>query len=300
MAVRISDWASDIYEVRADLTINKICSVPYGTVSFANYDTALESVYIKVFNPYTDEVALYDKSGKMILGFHDSIVVCGEEYLTASRQGVWGAYKYDAEKGRVKQIIDFDFAMVKYAGDGGFLVYEEYGDMNGSSYALSGEVYLYKEKKPVKSERITNVFVLPNYYVDEATGDLMYAVNYYYNFEGDLFVHRTEKAYAVVDTDPVGLLLNNGTKITSTAPTAVVYRDVDGKVISSDIIYVNSNGTVSKSLAEFKLSEQGPWYTVGNKEFQEKFSAVNETYVTSLVGNGGIINLYKAHEKTAP
>lgn len=300
MAVKISDWASDIYEVRADLTINKICSVPYGTVSFANYDTGLESVHIKAFNPYTDEVALYDKSGKMILGFHDSIVVCDEEYLTASRQGVWGAYKYDAEKGRVKQIIDFDFAMVEYVGDGGFLVYEEYGDMSNTDRVLSGEVYLYKEKKPVKSERITNVFVIPNYYVDEATGELMYAVNYYYNFEGDLFVHRTEKAYAVVDTDPVGLPLNNGTKITSTAPTAVVYRDVDGKVISSDIIYVNSNGTVSKSLAEFKLSEQGPWYTVGNKELQEKSSAVNETYVTSRVGNGGIINLYKAHEKTAP
>ncbi len=300
MAVRISDWASDIYEVRADLTINKICSVPYGTVSFANYDTALESVYVKVFNPYTDEVALYDKSGKMILGFHDSIIVCDEEYLTASRQGVWGAYKYDAEKGRVKQIIDFDFAMVEYVGDGGFLVYEEYGDMNDSSYSLSGEVYLYKEKKLVKSERITNVFVQPNYYVDEASGELMYAVNYYYNFEGDLFVHRTEKAYAVVDTDPVGLLLNNGTRIISTAPTAVVYRDVDGKVISSDIIYANRNGTVSKSLAEFKLSEQGPWYTVGNKELQEKSSPVNETYVTSRVGNGGIINLYKAHEKTAP
>ena len=291
MSVKISDWACDVYEVRADLTISKICSVPYGDIRFVNYGTKLDEVYIMVSNPASEEAALYDMKGQMILGFHDYIEVVDEEYFIVYSQGVYGAFKYNPEKGRVKQILDFEFSFIEYVGDGGFVVYEEAGIMDTYGYKVSGEGYLYNEKKQVKSEKITADFAIWCYYVDEETGELMSTVNYYYNFEGELFVHRGEKAYAVVNTKPVGMVLTSGTQINNTAPTAIVYRDADGKVISSTMI------TTEKSKYEFKLAD-GTWYRVSNKKLQEKGTAVNEESIKSSIrnSNGGVINLYKAIE----
>lgn len=289
MVVNISDWSSDIYEIKSDLTLRKVCNVPYYVSSVVTYGNDLSNGYVLVYNKSTQECAIFDLNGEMILGYHDNITVTYDgEYFIASRQGVYGAYKYDMEKGRVKQILDFEFRSIQYVGDGGFTTLEE----------LGGEYYLYDGKNTAKSDPISNLFNLVNYYIDEETGELMASMNYYYNFVGELYVHRSE-GIKVVDTEPVGIYYIGDIQVNNTAPTVVVFRGTNGEVIQSKVIY-----PTAKSIFEFQMADSDDWYEVSTKELQKKSSPVTadgiKAGISSSILNGyyegGIINVYKAHE----
>ncbi len=296
MIVQHNAWSADIYELQSDYTLEKVSNIPYmvSTVPFGN---DLEDVYFRAYNGFTEEYALYNLVGEMILGFHSSISVADEEYIIASRQGMYGAYKYDAEKNRVKQILDFEFATVEYAGDGGFITCDAVDRQYGVNV---GDRYLYDGKKTANSDPISNMFIQVNYSVDEESGDLMYAIYDYYNFGGELYVHRGE-AERMVDRTVIGDTdySYSSSSYNSFKPTVIVYRDTDGTVISSATVY-----PTAKSLYEFKLDDTSVWYSVSTEALQKQQAPVTGAALTTAIAeamatdiyNGGIINVYKAHE----
>ena len=295
MIVRVSEWSSDIYEIKSDLTLAKVCNIPYYVRDVITYGSELSNAYLEVYNNATGEVAIYGLDGEMILGYHDHIEVTYDgEYFIASRQGVCGAYKYDIEKGRIKQILDFEFGEIVYVGDGGFVTCES--TLYNAPLA-NGDMYLYDGKNTAKSDPISSMFSLPNYYIDEETGELMASSNCYYNFGGEFYVHRRE-GVKVVDNEPVGIYYAGDIQVKNTAPTVVVFRGTDGEVIQSKVIY-----PTAKSIFEFQMADSDVWYDVSTKELQKKSAPETADKIKAEISDdilngryeGGVINVYKAH-----
>lgn len=279
MIVQTSVSSSDVYEVTADYEIEKLSTVPYGTVKTVKFGDALDGVYLKVSNGHTSEYALYTVGGEMILGFHSGITVSPDgKYIIAMRNGVYGAYKYDAEKGRIKQMLDFEFASIQYMGDGGFFVQNNYDE----------PFYLYDERSLAKSDPVANIISSRVISWDEEAEMLVISKNTYYNIAGKLYVHRGE-AVEIVDTTVVGSIKIVESGRVSYSPTLVNFYDSDGILIERKVIY-----PTEKSKADFKASFEGDWYKVSTKDLQDySTKASAESIANNADGSGGVINVYK-------
>ena len=283
MAVKTSHASTDIYEITSEYQLEKLATVPYGAVSFNKYGDALEQVYLKVRNSEdSSELALYTVGGEMILGFHADIEVSSDgEYIIAKRNGVYGAYKYDAEKGRIKQVLDYNYSYIDFVGDGGFLVRETIG----------GDYYLYDGKSPAKPDPVTNVIYCRMISWDEEAGKFVKSVNTYYNIAGKLYVHRGE-GEELIYTEIIGTVCNEAGKTVSYAPTLIKFHDTDGKLIETKLIYFTKKD-------EFQMPV-GTWYKVGTKDLQNGETLVTEKAIKTydyegMCPRGGVINLYKGH-----
>ena len=279
MIVNLSDWQSVIYVMNEAYELNRVCEIEHRASGVVRYSSSLEDVFIKATNPATGEIALFDLTGERVIGYCSDVQVSGDgEYFIVRHQDVYGAYKYDVRTGRVKQILDFEFGRIQYVGDGGFLVSET------TSYG--SYVYLYDGNSPAKASHITSTSTVMCYYTDVETGEIMRSVNYYYNFEGKYYVHRTV-GRALVSTEPGMIYQTWDVAVEDTAPSVVVFRGTDGKVEQTRVIY-----PTQKSRNEFKMIDDSAWYDVGIKEFQR--NKVSESEVKVMATHRHIINVYRA------
>ncbi len=279
MIVQTSVASSDVYTINDDYKLEELSTIPYGTVKTAKFGNSLDGVYLKVSNGQSTEFALYTVGGEMILNFHSGISVSPDgKYIMAKRNGVYGAYKYDAEKGRIKQILNFEFASVQYMGDGGFLVQSNYDE----------PYYLYDERKLARPEPIANIITSEVISWDAEAGAFVISENTYYNIAGKLYVHRGE-AEEIVDTAAVGTPKRVYADHVSYSPTLVNFHDCDGKLIESKVVY-----PTNKSELDFMKNYEGNWYRVSTKSLQDHSTKTSADFIMYEVdGSGGVINLYK-------
>ena len=134
------------------------------------------------------------------------------------------------------------------------------------------------------SGNLMQVSCIYNWSVDEETGVLACARNYFMNFDGTLYIHRTEGEQVMVDGYYVDSIIasieNAGVKV-------VNFRNTDGSIIETKVIY-----PTAKSAFEFAMTET--WYSTPVKKLQGADTVVSDVHIESISGNA-FINLYKAH-----
>ena len=282
MTVSTAQLSTTVYEITESRELKKISDVPYAYTKLLRYGDELDQIYLMVGNEqsgYGDEVALYTVDGEMILGFHSDITVSDDgEYIIAQRMGGYGAYKYYAEKGRIKQLLDFEFYSMRYAGDGGFLV-----QLNAE-----GDYFIYDGKSPAKSEPITSIHVTTDISWDEELGKFVKSTNTYYSISGKLFLHCGE-GKEIIDTSTVGANATATQSLVSYSPTLVNFYDTNGNLIQSEVIYPASTKN------DFEIPD-GEWYSVRTESAQDVTTAVTTfDVIYGMKDSGGVVNVYKGH-----
>lgn len=283
MIVKTSAASSDVYTITDSYKLEKLATLPYGSVEAVKFGSSLDDVYLRVSNEQNSEVALYTVGGEMILGFHANINVAYDgAYIMAERNGVWGAYKYDANKGRKKQILNFEFAALQYMGDGGFLAQHNYDE----------PYYLYDEKSLARPDPITGIVTTSVFSWDADAKAFVSSTNTYYNIAGKLYVHRGE-GEEIIDTTIVGSRKQANESCISYSPLLVNFYDVDGKLINKKVIY-----PTDKSVLDFKKNYDGNWYFVTTASLQNLSTKATAESITDYVDReGGVINVYKENRK---
>lgn len=283
LVVNTTARSSALYTVSDSYALEQVTSVPYEIYDVEYYSNNIDDYYIVVVDEQ-DNYGLFNKEGKMILApiYEEIDQVVDEEYVIVGEKGGYGVFKINPKKAKAKQIIDCIYDGVYHVGDGGFVVVEY------ASY------YLYDEGKMVKSDRLVgNPDMIYSFSVDEETGKLMAAFNAIFNYDGKLYIHRTEAEEVVVDEyynyEKLGLGRDNEMikteSIDDSGVKVVNFRNTDGSLIETKIVY-----PTEKSAAEFVMTEV--WYTSPTKKLQT--TAVTDVEIESW-NSSGVINLFKAH-----
>ncbi len=287
LVVNTTPRSSTLYTLNDSYTLEEVVSLDYAIVGVEYYDNDINSYYIKVYDELGN-VGLYNISGDEILAtVYNDIMVCDAEYFIVEDKGGYGAVKFKAKNGKVKQIIDCIYEDIYYLGEGGFEICEF------DSY------YLFDEGKKVKSDRLVDdSFAIYNYYIDEETGKLMCAYNPVFNYGGKLYIHRAEAEEVIRNTyyDYNAIYndvddtneMNSYITINQSGVKVVNFRDTDGKIIETKVLY-----PTLKSQVEFVLTEA--WYDTPVKKLQKH--VITDVEVEAMSGNQ-VINLYKAHPTT--
>lgn len=299
--VRNTMRLSTVYALNDDYSLSCLASVPYYAVPCYYDVTDLSKMYIMVVDYDAHGVGLYTSDGKQILApVYSDIDVVDEEYFIVYDHMAYGAFKYNAEKNKVKQIIDFAYGEMDYIGDGGFWVLK-----------TSGECYVLDEGKKAKSKALSGDIdsgFFENWTVNAETGKLEIYGCYVYNIDGQLYIHRGETAVEAVrddwyDYDVIfksDYSYNEGSAsmpksrladIAEAGVKVVNFRNTDGSLIETKVVY-----PTLKSAIDFKMNDTSVvWYSTPTKELQSAGTVVTETAIEACAENK-IYNVYKSHE----
>ena len=292
LVVNTTHRASTLYGISEAYALEEIVSLDYKIADVAYYGYDTSEFYIVVYDEH-ENYGLYKADATQILApVYDEINVCDEEYVIVEDKGGYGAIKINTKNYKTKQIIDCIYNYVYYFGDGGFLVVEY------------DSFYLFDEGKKVKSDRLVSPGEMYDYYIDEESGKLMCAWNSLVNYGGKWYIHRGEAEEIVTDVywnyeDFQGddyhsyggsyNIKSGDITIDQAGVKAINFRDIDGKLIETKILYPTAKANV-----EFIMTEA--WYTSPVKKLQKV--AITELEVENMAGNQ-VINLYKAHPVAA-
>ncbi len=275
LRVGTSMSSTDIYELSDELILEKICTIPYYVIDTIEWGDALDEVYFLVSNN-ADKYGLYDTNGTQILApvyDRDCINAFGE-YITVYSRNAHGMFKYNAEKGKVKQVLDFEYEDIIHISDDAFIVQVGY------------DWYLYEGDDQVKKDPLIDEYKQgTNISINEDTDAIEYSEYFTVNINGKFYIHRGE-AKEVIYTEFVAEKTYSQGFVRS-GVSVVNFRDTDGKIIETKVLYPTVKGAF-----EFTMPE-GVWYETGVKELQDVDTAVTEIELEAAAG--GVINVYKAH-----
>lgn len=299
LVVHTTARSATVYTVSDTYALEQLVSLSYKVSDIYYYSNNIDDIYVEVADE-SYNYGLYDDNGTQILApVYDEIDVVDEGYFVVADKGAVGAFKYKEKNGKTKQIIDFIYNEIEYLADGGFAVCDGCDDW-----------YIYDEDKLVKDERIAGgeegMGRVIDISVDAETGKVMVAVNYYFNFEGKLYIHRAEAEevlgvdyydYSDVygdeyeDKEYYGGWYHNympaTVGISDSGVKVVNFRNTDGSIIETKVIYPTLKGAFEFTLAD------GTWF----------YTPVKDLQITPVAGDvelegksDTIINVYKAHE----
>ena len=264
-----------VYTVNDSYALEKGEDMPYRVVAAMCNSLDFDfGKYVVTVVDEDDNHGLYSYDGTQIFApVYDRVMPCDAEYFIVGDKGGYALFKYNAEKGKMKQLTDFTFDSIDYLSDGGFIANED------------GEYYLYHEDDLVKSDRMIGdrYRTIKNYWIDEETGDIMYTHNYVMNFDGKLYIHRTEFGVPMIYADPYCVDKDEWIAIQSSGVTVVNMRNADGSLIETKVVY-----PTFKSKLEFTLGTD-VWYYSPIEDLQDVPAVEAE-----VEAKGGIVNIYKA------
>ncbi len=276
LTVTTSKWSTDIYALSEAPELEKVATVPYEIVNQVSYGDTLDDVHF-VVKSEDGKYGLVDKNGTQILApVYESVESYGE-YIVARRQSAYGMFKYNAEKGKTKQVLDFEYTACSHIMDDYFVL----TDNTNQRFLFEGDELI--KKDAVTSSTLTGT----NYSFNKETGKLQYNKYFTVNIDGKYYIARGNTRDVVYDEFASGIY--DITAIKQADVKIVNLRNADGTLIESTVIYGDSNAN-HKSFVEFKLPDDSNWYTSGIKAQQTTPASKADIYNTA----SNVVNFYKA------
>ncbi len=275
LTVTTSKWSTDVYAINQALELEKLSTIPSEVVRQVRYGNALDDVHLVVRND-SGEYGLYAPDGNQILApVYDYIDTFGE-YIIVQRQNAYGMFKYNAEKGKTKQVLECRYTYYEHIADNLF----ELSDNTSQSF-------LYDGKELVKKDALTGYSVGVNFSYDKETGCLQYNSYVAANIDGTFYLYRGDAENAAFSTFLSGVYYI--ANVEQPEAKVVNLRESDGTLIESTVVY-GSRYANHKSYVEFTLPADTNWYASGVKD--EQIIPIDKSYIFATSDN--TVNFYKA------